>query len=194
MPGVHRSAPEVELGEQLQKANAQLVALQRQQQQLEEQKRLLEEMTNRQKEVEHGRRDMSDRLRRAVVLLEREEEASRRDAEEINRTRESFLQALNSVEQIQPEQWDPDDLEASLSESLSRIDHAKAVYHQNSAKLQVLKAALTHGEAEEEDLQEDGSEIPRGNFLALAQRGLAFHLPLIVLGLIWLLVFWFKTS
>ena len=65
--------PSVEhLDNQVQKAQEQLLQLKRQQEQIEKQKRELEELSRRQDELEHGRAEMTDKLARALVVLERE--------------------------------------------------------------------------------------------------------------------------
>ena len=66
-------APSAEhLDNQVQKAQEQLLQLKRQQEQIEKQKRELEELSRRQDELEHGRGEMSDKLTRSLVVLERE--------------------------------------------------------------------------------------------------------------------------
>src|SRR6476619_937869 len=60
------------LDSQVQKAQDQLLQLKRQQEQIEKQKRELEELSRRQEELEHGRGEMTDKLARALVVLERE--------------------------------------------------------------------------------------------------------------------------
>ena len=60
------------LGSQVQKAQEQLLQLRRQQEQIEKQKRELEELSRRQEELERGRAEMTDKLTRSLVVLERE--------------------------------------------------------------------------------------------------------------------------
>ena len=60
------------LDSQVQKAHEQLLQLKRQQEQIEKQKRELEELSRRQEELERGRGEMTDKLTRSLVVLERE--------------------------------------------------------------------------------------------------------------------------
>ena len=65
--------PSVEhLDNQVQKAQEQLLQLKRQQEQIEKQKRELEELSRRQDDLAHDRAEMTDKLTRALVVLERE--------------------------------------------------------------------------------------------------------------------------
>src|ERR1700755_1743644 len=60
------------LDSQVQRAQEALLSLKRQQEQIEKQKRELEELSRRQEELERGRAEMSDKLTRSLVILERE--------------------------------------------------------------------------------------------------------------------------
>src|SRR5690242_21915214 len=60
------------LDSQVQKAQEQLLQLKRQQEQIEKQKRELEELSRRQEELDQGRTEMTDKLTRSLVVLERE--------------------------------------------------------------------------------------------------------------------------
>ena len=88
------------LDSQVQKAQEQLLQLKRQQEQIEKQKRELEELSRRQEELERGRTEMTDKLTRALVVLEREAYNAQKRLEQIRATRESFGQHLELVEAI----------------------------------------------------------------------------------------------
>ncbi len=90
------------LDSQVQKAQEQLVQLKRQQEQIEKQKRELEELSRRQEELENGRAEMTDKLTRALVVLEREAYSVQNRLEQIRLARESFAQHLELVEAIDP--------------------------------------------------------------------------------------------
>src|SRR5450432_3710874 len=60
------------LDSQVQRAQEALLSLKRQSEQIEKQKRELEELSRRQAELERGRAEMSDKLTRSLVILERE--------------------------------------------------------------------------------------------------------------------------
>src|SRR5262250_1568425 len=93
------------LDSQVQKAQEQLLQLRRQQEQIEKQKRELEELSRRQEELERGRAEMTDKLTRSLVVLEREAYNAQKRLEQIRATRESFGQHLELVEAIDPKSW-----------------------------------------------------------------------------------------
>src|SRR6185369_1990340 len=86
------------LDSQVQKAQEQLLQLKRQQEQIEKQKRELEELSRRQEELERGRAEMTDKLARSLVVLEREASDAQKKMEQLRANRESFGQHLELLE------------------------------------------------------------------------------------------------
>src|SRR4029079_4457385 len=124
------------LDSQVQKAQEQLLQLRRQQEQIEKQKRELEELSRRQEELERGRAEMTDKLTRSLVVLEREAYEAQRKMEQLRATRESFAQHLEVLEAIDPRTWNPADLNKELSRALSTVDDARAEFSQQRSRLQ----------------------------------------------------------
>src|SRR5256714_2590235 len=124
------------LDSQVQKAQDQLLQLKRQQEQIEKQKRELEELSRRQEELDRGRAEMSDKLARSLVVLEREAYDTQKKLEQLRATRESFGQHLELIEAIDPKSWNPTDLHKELSRALSTVDDARAEFSQQRSRLQ----------------------------------------------------------
>ncbi len=181
------------LDSQVQKAQEQLISLKRQQEQIEKQKRELEELSRRQEELDRGRGEMTDKLTRSLVVLEREAYDSQKKLEQIRATRESFEQHLSLLESIDPKSWNPADLHKELSRSLSTVDDARAEFSQQRSRL----SATGGDETAEVALPEATPDVllGRGNgFMQWMQIGFAFTLPLIVFGLLALIIFfWFAA-
>jgi cell division protein FtsB len=183
------------LDSQVQKAQEQLLALKRQQEQIEKQKRELEELSRRQEELERGRAEMTDKLTRSLVVLEREAFDAQKRMEQLRATRESFGQHLELLEAIDPRTWNPADLNKELSRALSTVDDARTEYNQQRSRLQA-----AGDEHEAVPLPETTSAAYENNgamaysFAQWLQIGFAFTLPLIVLGLIALFVFFWMSG
>jgi len=176
------------LDNQVQKAQEQLLQLKRQQEQIEKQKRELEELSRRQEELERGRAEMSDKLTRSLVVLEREAYEAQKKMEQLRATRESFAQHLEILEAIDPRTWNPADLNKELSRALSTVDDARTEYSQQRSRLQA-----NTGENEPMVLPETTAGFENGSGLGHTfgqwmQIGFAFSLPLIIFGLIALFV------
>jgi chromosome segregation ATPase len=181
MLDLNEETPSVEhLDNQVQKAQEQLLQLKRQQEQIEKQKRELEELSRRQDELEHGRAEMTDKLTRALVVLEREAYNAQSRLEQIRVARESFAQHLELVEAIDPRNWNPSDLHKELSRALSTVDDARTEYNEHRSRLQ---AAGAEGETALPDPASGGYENSDGrSFSEWLQIGLALSLPLIFFG------------
>ena len=124
------------LDSQVQKAQDQLLQLKRQQDQIEKQKRELEELSRKQEELERGRAEMSDKLTRSLVVLEREAYDAQKRLEQLRAMRESFGQHLELIEAIDPKSWNPGDLHKELSRALSTVEGARVEFGQQRSRLQ----------------------------------------------------------
>jgi DNA repair exonuclease SbcCD ATPase subunit len=185
-------SPEM-LDSQVRKAQEQLIALKHEQERIEKQKRELEELTRRQEELERGRAEMTDKLSRSLVILEREGYECQKKIEQIRATHESFTNHLQLLETIDPKSWNPADLPKELSRALSTVDDARAEYAQQRSRLEVASAG-----SEEVSLPEAAPQI-RGalagrSFIEWIQIGLALTLPLILFGFLALLIFFWAAA
>jgi chromosome segregation ATPase len=178
------------LDNQVQKAQEQLLQLKRQQEQIEKQKRELEELSRKQEELERGRTDLTDKLTRSLVVLEREAYDTQKKLEQLRATRESFGQHLELIEAIDPKSWNPAELNKELSRALSTVDDARTEFSQQRSRLQAADEASAESGLPEvapdvsDLLNENGSGF--GHWFKI---GFAFSLPLIIFGFIALLIF-----
>lgn len=180
------------LDSQVQKAQEQLLHLRRQAEQIEKQKRELEELSRRQEELERGRAEMTDKLSRSLVILEREGYDSQKKLEQIRTTHESFTQHLQLLEAIEPKSWNPADLPKELSRALSTVDDARTEFSQQRSRLEA-----GSGESSDLDLPEvatSGPGLAGRSFVQWVQIGFAVTLPLIIFGIVALLIFFWMTT
>jgi DNA repair exonuclease SbcCD ATPase subunit len=176
------------LDSQVQKAQEQLIQLKRQQDQIEKQKRELEELSRRQEELERGRAEMSDKLTRSLVILEREAYDTQKKLEQLRGTRESFGQHLELIEAIDPKSWNPAELAKELSRALSTVDDARAEFSQQKSRLQANEEE--NGDVALPEVASEGSGNLNGgrSFSQWMQIGFAVTLPLIIFGVVALLI------
>ena len=181
------------LDSQVQKAQEQLLQLKRQQEQIEKQKRELEELSRKQEELERGRAEITDKLTRSLVVLEREAYDAQRRLEQLRAMRESFGQHLELIEAIDAKSWNPADLHKELSRALSTVESARVEFSQQRSRLQA-----TGDGTGDEALPEVASELSGvdggRSLLQWIKIGFAFSLPLIVFGFIALFLFFWMAS
>ncbi len=184
-------SPEL-LDSQVQKAQEQLVQLRRQAELIEKQKRELEELSRRQEELERGRAEMTDKLSRSLVILEREGYDCQKKLEQIRATHESFTQHLQLLEGIDPKGWNTGELPKELSRALSTVDDARTEFSQQRSRLEA-----SGGESNEIDLPEvrtGTAGLGGKTFAQWLQIGFAVTLPLIVFGILALLIFFWMAQ
>ncbi|MFL6526724.1 MAG: hypothetical protein ACJ8IQ_01365 [Chthoniobacterales bacterium] len=185
-------SPEM-LDSQVRKAQEQLIALRHEQDRIEKQKRELEELTRRQEELERGRAEMTDKLSRSLVILEREAYDSQKKLEQIRATHESFTQHLQLLESIDSKSWNPGDLPKELSRALSTVDDARAEFSQQRSRLEAA-ATNTDPDINLPEVAPGTGALGGRTFAQWVQIGLAVTLPLIIFGLIALITFMWMAA
>ena len=187
-PGAER------IDSQVQKAQEQLLNLRRQQEQIERQKRELEELSRRQEELETGRSEMIEKLTRALVVLERQSNDAQKRVEQLHLLGESFASHLGALETINPKGWASADLQKELNRALGMVDHARTEYGQQRARFaaDVAEGTTTDGSPAENPYEEMFGQTPDKSFVYWLKAGVAFTLPLLLLGIVALFSFiWF---
>ncbi len=183
---------------QVQKAQEQLLNLRRQQEQIERQKRELEELSRRQEELETGRTELVEKLTRALVVLERQSNDAQKRVEQLHLVGESFASHLSALEAIHPKSWASADLQKELNRALGMVDHARTEYGQQRARFAADVAegtASSDGAAKENPYEDLLSGADDKGFVYWLKAGVAFTLPLLLLGFIALFILcWYLAS
>jgi hypothetical protein len=187
---LHESEGPEHLGEQVQKAQEQLLHLKRQQELIEKQKRELEELSRRQEQFHQGKAEMIEQFTRALVVLERQAYDSQKRLEQLKTIHETFVKHLDIIESINPKNWDNLDISKELNRALSAVDDARAEFQRSRAVINAEsdQEVLSQEPAGSEQTGIQGGEGP-GDFMHWFKSGLAFTLPLLVLGIIFLILF-----
>ncbi len=186
-----QESPE-DLGDEVQKTNTELEKLKRQLEDIEKQKQRLEELKRRQDELENGRIDMTDKLTRSLVTVQREIEESQKRLEQLNQIFNSFTQHLRFIEGINAKAWGTNELPKELSKALSAVEDARADYAKALPKI-TPDAPVEAASAVSGYEAEYGYAEERG-FVYWLKSGVAFTLPLWVLGTVGLLVWIWSIS
>jgi hypothetical protein len=178
------------LDSQVQKAQEQLLQLRRQQDMIERQKRELEELSRRQDQFQQGRVEMVEQFTRSIVIIEREAYDAQKRVEQLRATHDSFAQHLQMLEAISPKTWDPADINRELNRALSTVDDARAEFSKARA---ILNAGAPDTEevlppSVEAGASDAAFNVPVFDFAYWLKCGFAFTLPLIILGVCFLVM------
>ena len=177
------------LDSQVQKAQEALLSLKRQQDQIEKQKRELEELSRRQEQLQHGKAEMVDKFVRAMVVLERETYEAKKRVEALEAIHASFSGHLDVLESINPKSWEGLDINRELTKAISAVDDARAEYTNNLPRI----SAENDGGASDRVAADLGYQVDYGagadkDFMYWLKAGFAFTLPLLALGIIFVVV------
>lgn len=195
-------APE-NLAERVQTTQQRLTLLRAEAEALEREKLQFEELSRKQREFMQGRTEMAEKLSRSIAMLERETYEAQKRVEQLLVIKDGFHQHLDVVDSLNPEQWNPQELQHDLSRALGIIEDAREEYAKAVARIQMLtnapapavaaapvaaQAAPVRGEAASHRVGGLPLEVSREAFRSWAFCGAAFTLPLAVIGLLYVLV------
>jgi chromosome segregation ATPase len=178
-----------EIGRKVQLASEQLLDLKRQQEELERQRQELEELKRKQNEFQEGRAEMSEALTRGLQILQGHEFNLQKEIEQIQLIYKQFEIQLNDINAIDDASWTQSDLQSELTRALAKLEQARIVHNQARARIEALR---------ETSFSEDGTayhEISGGRamgFGSMVMAGFAYSLPLLILGLFFLVAFLLK--
>ena len=177
------------LGDQVQRAEEQLLTLKRQQDTIERQKRELEELSRRQEQFHQGKADMVEKFTRSLVVLERESYDAQRRVETLSAVQDSFSQHLDILDAINPKSWDGLDIHKELTKALSAVDDAHTEYARSLPKIgaEGEGAGVAPGAAGG-GYQMDYETAEGKDFFYWLKAGFAFTLPLSAIGVILVIV------
>jgi len=172
------------LDSQVQKAQEQLLSLKRQQDSIERQKRELEELSLKQEQLQMGRTEMSEKFTRALVYIEREESDSQRREEMLRSARENFSLHLDYFKSLDLRVLEGGDVRDELTRAMSALDDAKNVYNKTIPRIGAQDAEHSDSGMEVGYPAQYGSEAGGKDFVYWLKAGLAFTLPLVVVGVL----------
>ena len=182
------SAPSVDqLDDQVALAQERLLALKRQSEQLEREKAKLEELSRRQEQFDSGRAEMVDKFTGSLVQIQRETDETLKRLEVLKNIQSTFSTYLQELEAINPKEWTSEELNKELSRAVGAVEDARSIYIKASAQIAVEPLA---GPSVVEAEPSEGGQ----SFSYWLMAGLAFTLPLVVIGLLALILLFLSLN
>lgn len=169
----------------LQAAQMQLEQLQQQREELERKKREVETLNNRRREFIATQVELTERLSSTLTRIDREVFEMRQEIDDLEQCRTCFASHLSKLQKINPESWTTENLANSLERATALADHADDEYSQAADHFSRSRSgAIFQGGR--------SRRVVSGEFSRQFKNGLAFNLPVIVLGGMALLVYLIK--
>ena len=176
----------------LKAAQDELERIQVQREELEQKKRVLEELTARKRTFLSQQVELSEKLSSAVTLIERELYEIRQETEDLEQCRACFVSHLDKLEKINPESWTRDNLSDKLERSIMAVDIASDEYDQAAAHFEGGRSGAIFGRPSSKRSRTRGHSAQSSDFLVNLRNGLAFNLPVCVLGTAALIIYLIK--
>lgn len=156
-------------------AQSQLEELQAQREELERLKVETEQLNTRKRELIGSQVEMGERLSSAVTLIERELFEMKQEIDDLEQCRACFAGHLAKIEKLNPESWTREQLPERLDRALAIVEHAEDEYSQAADHFSRSRSASIFQGVRR-------AKTSRSEFGQQFNRGLAFNLPIIVLG------------
>lgn len=174
--------------DQVHEAQEQLQELRQKQEAVERQKTELEELHRKKDDFMKGRSEVSDKLSRCITALDREAMEAQKRADAYLDTKDNFEHQLKTVQALRPEVWSRKELRNELNRAIDKIDDAQEQLTKSAHIMEGMKSAPKLKTQSMKTALATGDE---SSFYYWMMRGLAFTLPLMIVGSLTLVVQYF---
>lgn len=169
----------------LRAAQVQLEALQQQREELERQKMEVETLNIRKREFIGAQVELTERLSSTLTRIDREVYEMRQEIDDLEQCRTCFAGHLAKLEKINPDGWTRENLATALERSMAVAEHADDEFSQAAEHFSRSRSGNLFNGAK-------ARRVVSGDFARQFRNGLAFNLPILVLGGAALIVYLLK--
>lgn len=159
----------------LRAAQVQLEQLQHQREELERERQEVEALNVRRREFVASQTELTERLSSTLQRIEREIYELKEHTSDLEQCRACFAAHLAKLEKINPEGWTRGNLSASLDRASAIADHADDDFAQAAEHYSRTRSGNIFNGSK-------GRRIMSGDFSRQFRSGLAYNLPIIILG------------
>lgn len=192
MPSGSQASRGEDYDHKLKAAQDELDRIHQQREELERKKRELEELTARKRTFLGQQVELTEKLSNALTHIDRELFSIRQEAEDLEQCRVCFASHLDKIQKISPENWSRESLPEKLERSTMALDIASDEYDQAAAHFEGTRSGVIFGRPGKGRRTRGKSGGLDSEFKAQFKNGLAFNLPIIVLGGMALMVYLFR--
>lgn len=136
-------------------------------------------LEKRRDEFRKTRRDVISRLTESLAMLPEDINNHKNMVEEIDKSQAAFEELLNSLNELDDQKWNQENLSAELGAAMKKVENSRLEFLSISAKLEKIRGT-TSGLAEAPKYDSFILELLSLSFKQLFTMGLYFFLPLII--------------
>lgn len=175
----------------LQATQDELDRLQQESEELRRKKQELEELTARKRAFVSQQVELTERLSAAITLIDRGLFEIRNEVNDLEQCRVCFASHLEKIEKINPESWTRENLAEKLERASMIVELAADEYDQAAAHFEGSRSGSIFGRASKSG-RTGRTTGSKGEFAAHLRNGFAFNLPIVVLGVVGMVVYFLK--
>lgn len=175
----------------LEEAQSQIEKLQQQQAEVERQKRELQEINAAKDDFLRGQVELHEKLATAVTAMDREIFGTRQELDELEQARICFADHLEKINHLNPDGWNNESLRQELTRAISVLDLAEDEFEQAVEHFSGGRSASVFGNGNKSKRRSMLS-FGNGEFTTMLCNGFAFNLPIILLGVAALIVYYLR--
>lgn len=172
----------------LKRAQAQLEQLQQQREQIEKQKQALEELNTRKRTFLTGQIEMSEKLTSALSGIDRELFSMREELDDLEQCRICFAAHLDKLQKYNLESGSREMIANTLERALKSLAHAEDEFSQAADHFENTRSGVIFGRRKKSRGAAFALSQGATEFLHNLRNGLAFNLPVLILGTVALVV------
>jgi hypothetical protein len=124
-----------EMDQQVREAQKRLTALRAQQEEVERQKQILENLRMKQERFVNGKKEMTEKLEKALQSISTELENTRRRIEDLCQTQSDFEDCLNDLKTFLPERWQRSQIDQELDRAINSLTDTEVTYEKGVHRL-----------------------------------------------------------
>jgi len=169
-----------EYNRQLQQAESQLEKLQLQREEIERKRLEAEELTHQRQDFIDGQIELLERLEQSVQAVDREIFESRQGLKELEDARKTFASQLQTLQAVNPQKWKKTKMAEEVESAMSLLENCETDFEDVASNIT---------EGRRRGFLSANKTVATDSFTDTLRQGLAFNLPIVILGTIALLVY-----
>ena len=188
----NRKGKKDDYDDKIRSAQLELERIQQEREELERKKIELEDLNARKRSFLTQQVELTEKFSTSITQIDRELYEMREELEHLEQCRTCFSDHLDKIQKYDPEKWTRDNLHERLERATVVTDLAEDEYDQAAAYFEGTRAGGIFGRTSKGRRRRAKAASGESEFKSQFISGLAFNLPIIVMGGLGLIVYLIK--